>query len=274
MLHNATKILIASTATLALSATAASAQTSGMDDQQDRTTASTTNAASGIDGTARAISLPDWHPDLTAANSVSVDSLIDRPVYGPTGDEIGDVENVLIGADGKALSIIAEVGGVWDIGDTHVSIPWDVAKIDAGQNRVTVPVTEDNLEDYSLFDRDMITKQTASTNIQNVDSGWFEDADTGPRVWRATELVDDYVRLNDQGGWTNYGYVDDILLKDGMVSAVVVRPDNAFGANGRYAYPFYGYDYGWSPGLANYDMPYSRNDIANREPLDGSMFDG
>ena len=46
-------------------------------------------------------------------------------VYGPTGEDIGSVENLVIGAEGRLLGIIAQVGGFLSIGDTHVFVPWE-----------------------------------------------------------------------------------------------------------------------------------------------------
>lgn len=214
------------------------------------------------------LSLPDWHPDVSGANVQSVEDLIDNDVLGANGEDIGDVENVMFDASGKAVSIIAEVGGIWDIGDTHVNIPWSDLEFTA--DGVRIPVTEDTVGEYSLFDDDVLTASTAQSEVTEVDGGWFSDVDTGPRVWRATELIDDYARYQGGSSWTNYGYVDDVLIQDGQISAVVVRPDNSFGrGNGLYSYPYYGYDYGWSPGLANYDLPYDQATIEARQPMEG-----
>ena len=87
----------------------------------------------------------------------------------------------------------------------------------------------------------------------------------GPREWRATELIGDYVNLK---GGTHYGYVRDLIIsKDGELKAVIVSPDVGYGQmGGLYAYPFYGYDEGWNPGNNHYDLPYGKTDIANLLP--------
>jgi hypothetical protein len=35
---------------------------------------------------------------------------------------------------------------------------------------------------------------------------------------------------------------------------------------GYYAYPFYGYGYGWNPGNPNYNLPYGKADVAELLP--------
>lgn len=45
--------------------------------------------------------------------------------------------------------MVAEVGGFWDIGDTHVAVPW--AQVDVqSYDRIVVPVTEETVDDYQL----------------------------------------------------------------------------------------------------------------------------
>lgn len=214
------------------------------------------------------IPLDAWTYDDLYAGGRSVDDFIDEmEVYGVNGEEIGDIENVLFGSDGRVLSIIAEVGGFWDIGDTHVNIPWQDVDIRADGKGVNVPVTEETVDDFSLYPDEMIFEVEADATIEAVD----DDAETGPRVWRATELIGDYVRLLDGDGYINYGYVNDIIIHDDAVAAVMVRPGTTWGTPGVYGYPYYGYAYGWEPGLDHYTLPYAQGEIVLVEPFDYTL---
>jgi sporulation protein YlmC with PRC-barrel domain len=93
------------------------------------------------DGDLEIFALPAWHPDLTSDATTSVERLLDFDAYGSNGEDIGGVENVLFDTDGQILSIIAEVGGFLDIGDTHVNVPWSEVQVDPAAERVTIPVT-------------------------------------------------------------------------------------------------------------------------------------
>ncbi|MEF2553452.1 PRC-barrel domain-containing protein [Aurantimonas sp. A2-1-M11] len=217
--------------------------------------------------TAEIISLSEWNYDDLYASGVSAEDFIDEmEVYGLTGDEIGDVEDVIIGSDGKILSVIAEVGGFWDMGDTHVSVPWEQVELRPGADGIIVPVTEETVEDYGLFENDLVTAATATTSI----TAEVDDAEFGPRAWRVSELIGDYARLRQDDGYRNYGYVNDVILRDGQVAAVVVNADVGYGTRGAYAYPYYGYGagYGWGPGNQYYDLPYAENDIGEMEAFD------
>jgi hypothetical protein len=91
------------------------------------------------------------------------------------------------------------------------------------------------------------------------------------REWRATELMGDYAML---AGGVGYGYVDDLIVsKAGDLEAVVIRPDVTYGRYAPYAYPYYGYSFGWEPGLGYYGLPYTTADIDGLEPFDYEQMD-
>ena len=97
----------------------------------------------------------------------------------------------------------------------------------------------------------------------------LDAVETGPRVWRATEVIGDYVRLLDGGALANYGYVDDLIVRGDRIVGVLASPDLTWGVGGLNAFPYYGYGYGWEPGLENYDLPYQRAEVAELEPYEG-----
>ncbi|WP_205042031.1 PRC-barrel domain-containing protein [Rhodoligotrophos defluvii] len=204
--------------------------------------------------------LEEWSYAPLYAEGWSAERLIDADVFGMNGEEIGEVENLIVSDKGRLLGIIAEVGGFLDIGDTHVLIPWDQASISPDLGRVTVPLTEDNLPDYSPFRVSYLQKnETGYTHVVE------EDLEAGPRIWKATELLNDDAYLNGDVG---YGNVSDLIFTtDGNLRAVVVSADSAFGG-GYYAYPFYGYGYGWNPGVPYYGVGYDRAEIATLEQFD------
>ena len=45
--------------------------------------------------------------------NVTIDQLEDMEIYGPNGEEIGDVDDVLVDASAKPVAISADVGGFW-----------------------------------------------------------------------------------------------------------------------------------------------------------------
>jgi sporulation protein YlmC with PRC-barrel domain len=232
-----------------------------------KTGGSEMQAQSGEQQDAPIIALNDWNYDEIYQNGWSLTKLMDADVVGESGEEIGDVENVLLNQDGKILSVIAEIGGFLDIGDTHVAVPFDKVEIGADLDKITVPVNQENVEDYSVFGEwgYFDASEAGTQKVVN------DDLLTGPRVWKATELLDDYAVLT---GGIGYGYVDDLIFVDGgQLHAVVVDPAADYGP-GPYAYPYYGYAYGWYPGAPNYDLRYSKDQVAVIDTFDPEQMQG
>lgn len=201
--------------------------------------------AAGAAPAPNVVDLSTW--DRTnAQNGWSAEELLDWDVYGPTGDEIGEVEDILVGPDGRIQAIIVETESFLDIGDVHARVEW--SKVSAGpeEESVRIPLTEDTLENYRMN---------------------YDDISTGNRSWRVRELIGDSVMLQDRQG---YGTVDDVIFdRQNQLVAVVVDADYGYGYGvGPYAYPYYGYDAGWDPGLGYYEMPYDRNTVADYEPFE------
>ncbi|WP_147115257.1 PRC-barrel domain-containing protein [Tateyamaria sp. syn59] len=211
------------------------------------------------------LSLADWRYDDIYAGGISAEEFIDEmEVYGVTGEEIGEVEDLVIGPDGRVLSVIAEVGGFWDIGDTHVNIPFEEVSLADDSDGIMVPLTGDSVSDYDLWTYDAVSADEAgSQTISGVD-----DMDV-VRAWRVSELIGDTARLQDGDIYSEFGYINDLILRDGEVAAVVTNASSAYGA-GYQAYPFYGYDYdmGWDAGSPYYDLPYTEDEIGELERFD------
>lgn len=215
------------------------------------------------------VSLSQWDHEALYADGVSAEAFIDETVvYAMSGEPIGQMEDLIIGADGEVLSVIVELGGLWDIGDTHASIPWSDIEMSSNRDGITVPVTEDRLDEYGYPGESgtgRITAAEAGTAIM----AEVDDDATGARAWRVTEVIGDAARLRDGASYRNYGYVNDIILRNGEVAAVVIGPDPDGGHDGSQAYPFYGYDadHGWNPGNNFYDLPYDEAEIRAVRPF-------
>ena len=199
--------------------------------------------------TEEVIDLSDW--DVKGLyDGWSANRLIDVEARGVNGEEMGEVHDILVDSEGKLAALIIETGGFLDVGDSHVRVRWDEVKIAPGMEAVEVPLTEDNLESFSLFDGERVYQ--------------------GPREWRVSNLIGDYATLTDVG---HYGWVRDVVFLDGKLEAVLVQPDvrhrGIYGVS-PYAYPYYGYGAttNWDPGLDVYALPYSGDEVKNLPPFD------
>lgn len=183
-------------------------------------------------------------------------------VTGPGGEVIGDVENVIFRNNGEVLGIIAQVGGFWDIGDTHVFVPSDDVSIGDDVSQAQVPVTEEEVDNFDVFgatDGDDTVAEGDASDTNVVD----DDLTAGEDVFKATDLIGDYAYLSDG---VRYGYVADLIVQDGEISAVV-SDAASYGRSGYYAYP-YQEGRGSTVMGPRYQMPYDRAAIDTIENFD------
>jgi len=72
-------------------------------------------------------------------------------LYNARGNELGDVEQVVQGPDGKQY-IVVGAGGFLGIGEKHVAIPVERVGL-RGDRLVTQDLTEDQIRALPSFDR-------------------------------------------------------------------------------------------------------------------------
>ena len=243
-------ILMASVTTLALSGLSLTGAQAAQQTQQNRATSQNQQQATKQNAQNGKIDLVTWSQE-DLYKGWTAEQMMDQPVYGENGEQAGTVENFLIGPKGQIESLLLDnPGGFLGIGDATYAVPWKQVQI--GQNmRMTVPVTRDNIDQYSVFQPEQ------------------ENA-AGNRAFRASELIGDFVSLQDV---PQYGIVRDLVFNNqGQMQAVVISPDVGYGVGGPYAYPYYGYGYGggWNPGNNYYNLPYNQSEISQLGPFDYS----
>lgn len=168
---------------------------------------------------------------------------LDAEVYGKGGEQIGEVENFYVDIDGRLTQVIVESGGLLDVGDVHLAVPWDEVRKWPGEDGILVPIDDDNVPDFSLF---------------------RPDPRPGVAVWKVTDLIHDLVYLADGD---QYGIVEDLIVApEGRVAAIIVSPDISEAGGKRTAYPWNGD--GFAAEVGRYDLPYDRREIELLGPFD------
>lgn len=207
------------------------------------------SAAQSRNGNDGWVDIVSWDTEQLYAGW-SAEELLDEEVYGENGETIGEVEDFIVGPDGKIAKVVVEGGGFLDIGDSHVAVPWSEVKR-FGVSSIRVPMTEDNLDDYRLF----------------------EEVDDKPATggnWRVRNLIGDYLTLADD---VNYGYVVDVIFgSDNRIEAVVAQPAYGYGfGRGRHAFPYYAQNY--DPYGPSYRTPYAKVQVEKLPALNYTRFD-
>lgn len=84
-----------------------------------------------------------------AAAGQNWQDLVGAPVMGRTGEQIGEIEQVIVGPDGQMRQVILEHGGFLGLGDKKVAIERDRLKVD--QQALSVDMTEQEIETLPAY---------------------------------------------------------------------------------------------------------------------------
>lgn len=100
----------------------------------------------------------DVAPATTAANGHLATQIIGETVYNGTADDaenIGEVNDIVIGSDGNIEAVIVGVGGFLGIGEKNVAV--DFAQVEWAERDndrwLVAPMTKEQLEQQAEFDR-------------------------------------------------------------------------------------------------------------------------
>jgi sporulation protein YlmC with PRC-barrel domain len=84
--------------------------------------------AMGVEGGSPIVTLPEVQAGAAAAHFLA-DDLEGEDVYGSMNEEIGDVSDIVLAADGTVAAIVIEVGGFLGIGQKDVLVDWNAVEI-------------------------------------------------------------------------------------------------------------------------------------------------
>ena len=142
--------LLATTAIATLVATGAFAQDATTPAPADSTTVAPAETAPAAGTSAQA-------PHMTGEGHLAT-QIIGESVFNGTGDDaenIGEVNDIVIGPDGNIQAVVVGVGGFLGIGEKNVAV--DFAQLDwaerDGDRWLVAPMTKEQLETQAAFDR-------------------------------------------------------------------------------------------------------------------------
>lgn len=137
--------------------------------------------------------------------------MLDARVRDAGGREIGQVNDIIVGLDGRVHRVVVEVGGLAELGDQHIPVPWGDLRIARGMEWIGTPLREIRDGTFALHGA---THQG-------------ERVSQPPGAWRVSERVGRVIEAD--GG--ERGEVVDVLFDDaGYAQALVVdRGDERYG---------------------------------------------
>jgi sporulation protein YlmC with PRC-barrel domain len=84
---------------------------------------------------------------------LTADELVGRTVTGAAGEEIGDIEDIVIGRDDQKLYAVLSVGGFLGIGARDVAVPFESLIIGEDDRLMLEGMTKEELTSLSAYDR-------------------------------------------------------------------------------------------------------------------------
>lgn len=96
--------------------------------------------------------------EAAAATDFSAEELQGAPVYGANDEEIGEIGEVMLSADGKAERVVVDVGGFLGIGEKNVALTFDelrlMREVDGDDLRVYIDSSKKALEAQPDYKRE------------------------------------------------------------------------------------------------------------------------
>ncbi len=88
-------------------------------------------------------------------NVLSASTIMDDTVVNPAGEELGNIEELMIDLDGGRVSYaVLSFGGFLGLGDKLFAIPWEAFTLDPEEEVFVLDVNKETLENAPGFDED------------------------------------------------------------------------------------------------------------------------
>ncbi|MDO8862985.1 PRC-barrel domain-containing protein [Haliea sp. E1-2-M8] len=132
----------------------------------------------------------------------SVDELMDADVYDSTGEEVGEVEDILLGDDMSVHALIIETGEVLGMGGREVVAKRGTftvrteshdSEFDDIEYEVHMEATQEALKNFPEYDEDWWTetrkdlKQAWAKTKRNTKSAWESTKEASDSAWDKTK---------------------------------------------------------------------------------------
>lgn len=207
--------------------------------------------------------------EATAANGFLASNMIGKGVMNgetETAEEIGEINDVILGRDGSVQAVVIGVGGFLGIGEKEVALEFDrlsfMSKTD-GEFDVTSDVTREELENAAAYERPDYVPNWMSMSSVREEMGKISDGVKSTYETVQTEAIDPAKKRIDQAlnSWTaektavdtatissealvgadvhtsqdsNIGEISQVLMnEEGQAEAVVIDVGGFLGFNAK-----------------------------------------
>ncbi len=86
---------------------------------------------------------------------LSAGSLKGTKVVNATGESLGEIQEIMLHTDtGDMAYAVLSFGGIQGMGDKLIAVPWEALAVDTANERMTLDVPKEKLENAPGFDKD------------------------------------------------------------------------------------------------------------------------
>lgn len=114
-----------------------------------------------------------------AANTFRASEVMGYTVKNPEGQELGEIEDLVIDKDGRIAYAVLSFGGFLGMGDKLFAIPWKTMKPMTGEQSFSLDVSKEKLENAPGFDKsdwpDMSDREWGSSVYRYYDEDPYWD---------------------------------------------------------------------------------------------------
>lgn len=97
----------------------------------------------------------DSNNDGPGPQLMGADTLIGNDVYNQDDEDLGDIKEIMLDmSTGKVAYAVLSFGGVLGMGEKLFAVPWDALELDTENERFTLSVDKERLENAPGFDKD------------------------------------------------------------------------------------------------------------------------
>lgn len=166
--------------------------------------------------------------------------LMDKEIVSPEGEELGSVDDFMIGQDGQIKYVILKSGGFIGIGEDEFTIPWNAIQTQK-ENQLVADISKSEIEKYTKEEKETAEKeaaqrkQTAQSEQSEQEEGMKtaqqkqeQHQETGKEVagmqaTRARDLLDKKVMSKNE---EELGTADNIYInEEGKALFVIVSAE-------------------------------------------------
>ncbi len=77
---------------------------------------------------------------------ITAEELLDRSVVTANGEDVGEIQSVIVDSEGSVTSLVVGIGGFLGLGERDVALNWDQINMSAEGDVITLNMTKEELE--------------------------------------------------------------------------------------------------------------------------------